>query len=170
MTIQDNKKDLKLSHRRGIARLAAVQALYQIDIIGCSTTEIISEYETYRFCADTELDVESVYLHVDLEWFHVIIHGVMDRNQHIDLLISSCLTEKWSFSRLDMILCSILRAGVLELIECHSVPVEVIISEYVCIAHDFFYGDEPKFINAVLDKVSRKEEIKRSGCVSAITQ
>ncbi|WP_244668497.1 transcription antitermination factor NusB [Candidatus Liberibacter africanus] len=140
MTIQDDKIEFKLSHRRGIARLSAVQALYQLDIVACSAIEVVSEYETNQFCADTTLDVDNVYAYVDSEWFRTIVYGVTGKKQQIDSLISSCLSEQWSFSRLDLILCSILRAGVFELIECHSVPVEVIISEYVCIAYDFFMG------------------------------
>ncbi|MEG8098698.1 transcription antitermination factor NusB [Candidatus Liberibacter brunswickensis] len=170
MTIQDNKKTFKLSHRRGLARFAAVQALYQIDIVGYDAMEVISEYETYRFCTDVDSGVENIYSNVDLEWFHSIVYGTIAKKEQIDSLISSCLSDKWRFSRLDLILCSILRAGVFELIECHSVPVQVIISEYVCIAYDFFYGDEPKFINAVLDRVSRKEEISKRTDYSPLTK
>ncbi|RPD37388.1 transcription antitermination factor NusB [Candidatus Liberibacter solanacearum] len=170
MTIQDNKTTVKLALRRGIARISAVQALYQIDIVGCSLVDVISEYEMHRFCADKDIDEDNIYSQVDLEWFHTIMHGVVKNKELVDSLISSCLTEKWSFSRLDLILCAILRAGVFELIECHSVPVRVIISEYVCIAHDFLYGDEPKFVNAVLDKVSRTPEVQSQRSDSAIIQ
>ncbi|MBL0848552.1 MAG: transcription antitermination factor NusB [Candidatus Liberibacter ctenarytainae] len=158
MDTQGDKEYSNFAQKRGVARLSAVQALYQIDIVGCSIGEVLSEHDTYQFYKEID---ENVYSQVDLEWFRVIVHGVTENKNHIDGLISSCLTEGWSLARLDLIVCAILRAGLFELINCYSVPVEVIISEYVSIAHAFFDNSEPNFINAVLDRLSRSPDMKR---------
>ncbi|AHA27703.1 transcription antitermination factor NusB [Candidatus Liberibacter americanus] len=162
MDIQNDKLPYTFAHKRRIARLSAVQALYKIDIVGCSAECVINEYEMHRFSTDTD-DAEDIYDQVDLDWFRLIVCGVKDNITHIDNLISSCLTEGWSLSRLDLIVCSILRSGLFELISCSSVPVEVVISEYISISSAFFYKNETNFINAVLDSLSRMPEVNRRG-------
>ncbi|MBY7649255.1 MAG: transcription antitermination factor NusB [Candidatus Liberibacter europaeus] len=156
MDTQSDKANCKFAHKRRIARLSAIQALYKINIVNCSAEEVIDEYELYRFCTDID---EDIYTQVDLEWFRLIIRGVLDNQEFIDSAISSCLADGWSLSRLDLIVCCILRAGLFELIGCSSVPTEVVMSEYIAIAHAFFYRDEPKFINAILDRLSRIPEV-----------
>lgn len=162
MDIQNDKSPCTFAHKRRIARLSAVQALYKIDIVGCSAEYVINEYEMYRFGTDTDYG-EDIYDQVDLAWFRLIVRGVVDNRTQLDTLVSSCLTEGWSLSRLDLIVCAILRSGLFELIRCSYVPVEVVISEYISIACAFFDKNEPKFINAVLDNLSRMPETGRRG-------
>ena len=57
---------------------------------------------------------------------------------------------------LDSILRAILRAGTYELGHRQDVPAAVVINEYLDIAHAFFEGDEPKFVNGVLDRLARQ--------------
>jgi len=42
-----------------------------------------------------------------------------------------------------------------ELRECNDIPVKVVINEYIEISKSFFEGDEPNFINGILDKISK---------------
>jgi N utilization substance protein B len=145
--------DIKRANQRGAARLAAVQALYQMDLSGTGVLEIVAEYENFRL--GQELDGDQ-YLKADASWFRSIVSGVVKEQRTLDPVIADSLVEGWPLSRLDATLRAILRAGVFELRERKDVPSPVIITEYVEIANAFFNEEEPKLVNAVLDSVARK--------------
>jgi N utilization substance protein B len=153
MPDEDDKQDVKQANQRGAARLAAVQALYQMELSGTGVLEIVSEYENFRL--GQEIDGEQ-YLKADPSWFRSIVAGVVRDQRALDPIIAESLIEGWPLSRLDATIRAILRAGVFEIIERKDVPTAVIVSEYVEIAHAFFQEDEPKLVNAVLDSVARK--------------
>ncbi|AGF74468.1 transcription antitermination protein NusB [Bartonella australis AUST/NH1] len=144
---------LRLANKRGAARLAAVQALYQMDIVGTSVTEVVAEYETYRLGKNIDGDQ---YLDADLQWFQAIIAGVVQDQKKLDPMLHQQLSEEWSLSRLDSILRAILRAGLWELMNRKDVPTAVVVNEYVDVAKAFFEGDEPKLVNALLDSMAKK--------------
>ncbi len=143
----------RAANKRGAARLAAVQALYQMDVAGTGLLEIASEYEAFRLGKEIDGDV---YREADAQWFRAILSGVVENQKVVDPIIRQSLTEDWPLSRLDSTLRAILRAGVYELMKREDVPVAVIVSEYVDIAKAFYVEDEPKLVNAVLDRVSRR--------------
>jgi transcription antitermination protein NusB len=153
MPDEDQKQDVKQANQRGAARLAAVQALYQMELSGTGVLEIVSEYENFRL--GQEIDGDQ-YLKADPSWFRSIVSGVVRDQRALDPIIADSLIEGWPLSRLDATIRAILRAGVFEIIERKDVPTAVIVSEYVEIAHAFFAEDEPKLVNAVLDSVARK--------------
>jgi N utilization substance protein B len=153
MPDDEQKQDVKQANQRGAARLAAVQALYQMELSGTGVLEIVSEYENFRL--GQEIDGDQ-YLKADPSWFRSIVSGVVRDQRALDPIIADSLIEGWPLSRLDATIRAILRAGVFEIIERKDVPTAVIVSEYVEIAHAFFAEDEPKLVNAVLDSVARK--------------
>lgn len=144
---------MKQVNQRGAARLAAVQALYQMDVGGTGVLEIVAEFEAHRL--GKELDGET-YLKADPAWFRSIVSGVVRDQRKLDPLIGSALQDDWALSRLDSTVRAILRAGTFELLERKDVPVPVIVSEYVEIAKAFFEDEEPKLVNAVLDRIARQ--------------
>ncbi|MDL2399867.1 transcription antitermination factor NusB [Rhizobium calliandrae] len=150
---QDNERPAKTANQRGAARLAAVQALYQMDIGGTGVLEVVAEYEAHRL--GQELDGET-YLKADASWFRSIVSGVVREQTRLDPLIGSALQDDWALSRLDSTVRAILRAGTFELLDRKDVPVPVIVTEYVEIAHAFFEEDEPKLVNAVLDRIAKQ--------------
>jgi transcription antitermination protein NusB len=157
MSNQDAERPAKAANQRGAARLAAVQALYQMDIGGSGVLEVVAEYEAHRL--GQELDGET-YLKADPSWFRSIVSGVVREQTKLDPLIGSALQDDWALSRLDSTVRAILRAGTFELIDRKDVPVPVIVTEYVEIAHAFFEEDEPKLVNAVLDRIARQVRVE----------
>ena len=144
-------KNAGLSRSR--ARLAAVQALYQMDVAGTDINEVIQEFKTHRMPADAE---DGAVAGADEHHFARVLHGVVNRQREIDPLIDQQLAEGWRLVRVDSILRAILRAGGFELMELTDVPVRVVITEYVDVAHAFFEGDETRVVNGVLDQMARK--------------
>jgi N utilization substance protein B len=144
----------KAANKRGAARLAAVQALYQMDLAGSGVLETAAEYETFRL--GKEIDGEQ-YREADPAWFRSILSGVVSRQKQIDPLVRNALTDDWPLSRLDSTLRAILRAGTWELTSVKDLPPAVVISEYVDIARAFYEeGEEPRLVNAVLDRVAKE--------------
>ncbi len=143
----------KQANQRGAARLAAVQALYQMDVSGGGALEVVAEFEAHRLGQDID---GHVYRQADAAWFRSIVAGVVAEQRRLDPMIRSALSEDWSLSRLDSILRAILRAGTFELTSRGDVPTAVIVSEYVDIAKAFFDEEEPKIVNAVLDRLARR--------------
>lgn len=145
--------EIKAANQRGAARLAAVQALYQMDIGGAGVLEIVAEYEAHRL--GNEIDGEQ-YRPADPAWFRAVVSGVVENQRALDPVIRAGLAEDWPLSRLDATLRAILRAGAWELSAKKDVPVAVIVNEYVDVARAFFDGEETKIVNAVLDRLARK--------------
>ncbi|MCE9650227.1 MAG: transcription antitermination factor NusB [Parvibaculum sp.] len=135
---------------RSAARLAAVQALYQMDMVGTELDDIVEEFVHHRFGQEIEGDT---YNQADEAHFSDVIRGVVREQREIDVAINDALAKNWTLARLDATLRAVLRAGVYELRRCKDIPVKVVINEYVDVAHAFFEGDEPGVVNAVLDRL-----------------
>ncbi|HXI88026.1 MAG TPA: transcription antitermination factor NusB [Parvularculaceae bacterium] len=147
--------------RRAAARLAAVQALYQMETAGAGVDSVIQEFNQHRIGGD----IEAGALHeADRAFFADIVRGVIERQRRIDAIIEGRLAEKWRLARLDATARAILRAGVYELIGRADVPYRVVIDEYVEVAKAFFFdGDEPGFVNAVLNDAAREARPGEAG-------
>lgn len=140
---------------RSASRLAAVQALYQL----ASTDEpvpalVISEFRAWRL--GKEMDDGEMYAPADEALFVDIVTGVWERLGVIDGHIEAALTGTRTMDRLERLVLAVLRAGVYEMIARPDVPTPVVINEYMDVAHAFFAGKEPGFVNGVLDNVSRR--------------
>jgi N utilization substance protein B len=140
---------------RHAARLAAVQALYQMEMNGSGAEEVAQEFIEHRFA---ELPAVP-----DADFFSAILDGVPKHQIEIDRAIAGSLSEKWKLERVDSILRAILRGGVFELVDRRDVPAKVVIDEYVAIAGAFFGADEPGFINAALDAIARRKRAAEFG-------
>jgi transcription antitermination protein NusB len=138
--------------RRSGARLAAVQAIYQMEQTEQSGRSVIADFMEDRLGLNDEGEpIEEA----DPDIFKSVVEGVVERQEEIDAAIMKRLASGWKIERLDATSRAILRAAVYELIAEISLPSQIILDEYVSIAHAFFEGAEPKFINGVLDSVSR---------------
>lgn len=141
------------ANQRGAARLAAVQALYQLDIAGALLGDVLAEFESFRLGA--EVDGEQ-YREADAAYFREIVSGVVRDQRELDPAVHDSLSSGWPLQRLDATLRAILRAGAWELSARSDVPGRVVVNEYVDIARAFFDADIAGMVNAVLDGLARK--------------
>jgi N utilization substance protein B len=141
------------ANRRSAARLAAVQALYQMEIAGTGLSSIIDEFESHWMGREVE---GAQYLPAEAGFFRDIVSGVLREQRKLDPLVDTTLAERWPLKRIDAILRAVLRAGAYELSQRGDVPARVVVSEYVDVAHAFVGPDETGMVNAVLDQIARQ--------------
>ncbi len=147
------KPQIRKANRRGAARLAAVQALYQMDMAGAGMNDVFAEFESHWI--GNEVEGEQ-YLPAEAAFFRDIVAGVVRDQTRLDPLIDDALSKGWPLKRIDAILRAVLRAGSYELEHRKDVPARVVVSEYVDVAHAFVEGDETGMVNAVLDQIARQ--------------
>ena len=150
---RDKKSPDKKANRRGAARLAAVQALYQMDIGGAGINDIFAEFESHWLGGEVEGEK---YLPAEAAFFRDVVSGVVRDQAKLDPLIDDALSKGWPLKRIDAILRAVLRAGSYELEHRKDVPGRVVVSEYVDVAHAFVEKDETGMVNAVLDQIARQ--------------
>ncbi len=134
---------------RSAARLGAVQALYQMEVSGASTADVIADFTAGKLPRETEASYTES--EGDLDLFKIVVEKAVDRQATYDRAIARNLSKGWRLERIDAVARAILRAGAAELEQRKDIPTAVVIDEYVEIAKAFFEGPEPGFINAALD-------------------
>ncbi|HEY8012927.1 MAG TPA: transcription antitermination factor NusB [Dongiaceae bacterium] len=138
---------------RSTARLAAVQALYQIELSEGEVDQVIDEFTGHRLGESIEGEKLAK---PDAALFGELVRGVVLNRRDLDDMIAAVLTEDWTIERLEILLRCLLRAGAHELADRPDVPARVVISEYVDLA-DAFYGEkETGLVNGVLDRLARE--------------
>lgn len=142
----------KAAGPRAAARLAAVQALYEMDIACAKADPVLVEFMQSRWTSSPD---GSGLPPPDASFLGELVRGVEGRLEEIDVLIGDALSENWPMDRLEAVLKAILRAGAYELLALDEVPAKVVINEYVDLAHAFFAGKETGLVNAVLDHLAR---------------
>jgi N utilization substance protein B len=153
MTPGGGAKDSRKANRRGAARLAAVQALYQMDIAGTGLNDILAEFESHWIGREVE---GAQYLPAEAAFFRDVVAGVVREQRSLDPLVDKALTGGWPLKRIEAILRAVLRAGAYELRHRNDVPARVVVSEYVDVANAFVDKDETGMVNAVLDQLARQ--------------
>ena len=146
-------KDGRRANRRGAARLAAVQALYQMDLAATPLNEILAEFESHWLGQEVEGEQ---YLPAEAAHFRAIVTGVVDDQRKLDPLIDDALSRGWPLKRIETVLRAILRAGAYELDRKRDVPARVVVSEYVDVANAFVDREETGMVNAVLDQLAKQ--------------
>lgn len=143
-----------MSKSRSAARLAAVQALYQMDMEQIGLARLLDEFHTHRLGAEIE---DAKYAKAEQSFFDDIVSGVDGRRTEIDALIEAKLGDEWKITRLDKTMLQLLRAGTYELIARADIATATVIDEYVDVAHAFFDKKDAKFVNGLLDAVAKEK-------------
>ncbi|MCW8835317.1 MAG: transcription antitermination factor NusB [Rhodospirillales bacterium] len=145
---------------RSAARLAAVQALYELDMSEATPDAVMVDILRERWTAaaaesarEDGID-DTDMVEPDSELFTDLVRGVVSRKAEVDAIADGSLTGGWKSDRLETLLRAVLRAGIYELLAMPGVPPKVVISEYMEVAHAFFNEGEPSLINGVLDRVA----------------
>ena len=147
-TAEDRK-----ANRRGAARLAAVQALYQMDIAGAGLNDIFAEFESHWLGGEVEGEK---YLPAEAAFFRDVVSGVVRDQTKLDPLVDDALAKGWPLKRIDAIIRAVMRAGAYELEHRKDVPARVVVTEYVDVANAFVDREETGMVNAVLDQLARR--------------
>ena len=140
------------SRSRSAARLAAVQALYQMEMEGTPLAKLLHEFHEHRLGATIE---DETYAEAEQSFFDDVVSGTDARRAEIDALIAARLAEGWSLERLDRPMRAILRAGAYELVARPDVPAATVINEYLDVAHAFYDKRETGFVNGLLDAIAK---------------
>ena len=148
-----SKGDPRKANRRGAARLAAVQALYQMDIAGTGLNEILAQFESHWIGREVEGEQ---YLPAEAAFFRDIVGGFAAEQRRLDPLIDQALSAGWPLKRVEAIVRAVLRAGAFELDKRADIPARVVVSEYVGVANAFVDREETGMVNAVLDQIGRQ--------------
>ena len=153
MTAAPKTREARPANQRGAARLAAVQALYQMELGGATLPDVLAEFETHRLGKEVDGDQ---YRDADAAYFRDIVGGVVEHQRDLDPAVDAALAGGWPLARIDATLRAILRCGAFELGHRTDVPARVIITEYVDVANAFYEGEVPAMVNAVLDTLAKK--------------
>ena len=143
----------KPANQRGAARLAAVQALYQMDLSGATLPEVLAEFESFRL--GKEIDGNQ-YRNADAVFFRELVGGVVRHQLTLDPAIHAALSPGWPLPRIDATLRAILRSGAYELKHRPDIPARVVITEYVDVANAFFENEAAAMVNGVLDRLAHQ--------------
>jgi transcription antitermination protein NusB len=149
MTARPRETQRSVQEQRRSARLAAVQALYQMELTGGDAGTVAQEFIEHRFSDSPLVPDENL--------FRAIVDGVPQRQIAIDRAVAAALNENWRLQRIDSILRAVLRAAVWELVDRSDTPARVVIDEYIEIARAFSDEEHCAFVNAVLDRIAHAE-------------
>lgn len=139
--------------RRSVARLFAVQALYEVEFGGANPEAVIVDFRTHR----QSEEIEGVQMReADADWFSEIVRGVVRRGDEIDKVIKDAMPRSDALDRMEIILRDALRCATYEIIARIDVPATTVIDEYIGIVRAFFGPREIKLANGVIDAVARK--------------
>ena len=140
--------------RRG-SRLAAVQALYQMELADKTVEEAIDDFSARRLYSVVDVGEPITPETVDEPFFEEIVRAVASGLDRYDGELKQALEQR-SIDRVEVILRLILRAGAYEILDRPDIDPPLSINEYVAISEAFFGGAQPTFVNGVLDRLARE--------------
>lgn len=140
--------------KKRMARILAVQAVYahtSTNKTNDLNTLILGVIETYP----KVFGEDEKFTKADEKFMITITKGVFTKHELVDEMISKYLAAEWKLSRLGLLVQSILRTAVFELLDYPDVERGIIINEYLEIAKLFNHDGEVGFINSVLDNIAK---------------
>lgn len=157
------RKTGRAGHKTSAARLAAVQALYEINMTGANSAQVINEFIDKRWRSVTLRDPDSIpgeggkarLPNPDPDFLRALVDGVNNATGEIDECIESVLEGEWTLERLDALKQSLLRAGAFELLHVPNVPRNTVLNEYGDLAYTFFDEKDAKFANGILNSLAK---------------
>lgn len=157
MTEQQLSKTQKFTN----ARLNAIQALYAAEFSDKPITKIIFQFLNgeigEKLIVENEKGKEEFIPLPDMdhELFSKIVQEATLRKEDLDKTILDAVVSGWENDRVEILLQSILRAGLAEFFVNPNLDTPIIINEYTDIARSFYDGAEVALVNAVLNKYAK---------------
>jgi N utilization substance protein B len=145
----------KVNLARSVARLSAVQTLYQIKFSNITAEESIFHFSSIAPNEKSE-DINEKLHEADEEFYIELVKGTQGLVSKINEILNNSLDDSWPIDRMEILLLTILRCGIYEIISHRDIPPAVLISEYISITDSFFSGNESALVNAILDKLSKE--------------
>lgn len=136
---------------RSVARLNAVQAMYQISLTGDPASAVVIEFLEHRLGQDTD---GILMKNADSTLFSTLVHGTAKDRSQIDEMVAGYLDKSWSLDRIQPLLLAILQTATYELMYGKDTPTAVILNEYLDVTRAFYDDKEVGFVNGVLDKLA----------------
>jgi len=125
------------------SREAALQILFQLEF--CESSEVP---DLSRISKNNQ----------NSEYAQRLVQGVVAHKDEIDPLIQS-YSQNWRISRMLLIDRNIMRLAVYELLFEEDMAVAVVINEAVELAKKFGCSESARFINGILDALSRSPKL-----------
>ncbi len=138
---------------RSLARLSAVQAVFQLLQSDDKASDVVDQFLKFRVAegGDAGMPAEA-----DRAFFKSLVSGVEADQPALTALIEGALASGWTMARLDRLMRAVLVTGVHEMKARRDVPAHVVLSEYARVAGQFYEGNEPGFVTSLLDRVGRQ--------------
>lgn len=149
---ESNDKDRPPPSARHLARLAAIQAVYQSEMAGEPPEPVIVEFMQHRL-DDLGLSPRAAGARA---FFGQLVRGAAAEAGALDARIAAALGSGWTIDRLGAVALALLRVATFEIQSEIGIPVRASIAEYVTLAHGFLDADQARFVNAVLDHIARE--------------
>ena len=130
--------------KRRKAREIALQGLYQYDVGNQELGQLLS-FNWLNADPDNEIK----------KFAAILIENTIKNLENLDKYIEEN-SKNWDFSRIDILEKNILRFSTYSILHQKDIPVSVIINEAVDISKKFCSDDSYKFINGILDEISKK--------------
>jgi len=146
-------------NKKSIARIAAVQAVYQYMLRNNDDIDDIIENVLSFYRNDNSMTDSPIKISLTISHFTMLVKSVIENIDKIDKIISDHLIGDKDQGHIPILLHALLRAGICELLFFPDIPAKVIINEYTDIANDMLNDHEIGFVNSILDKIA-KEHIK----------
>ncbi len=142
--------------KRSLARLMAVQILYQKDFNSSNQNlDKIKNDVIENYVLDCGDDISSYKNKIDEKFLENLLSGVSMVETNLDEKIINNLKAGWSLKALEEPILQILRCAIFELNYVKNVPAKVVLDEYVSIAASFFDSKKVTFVNAIIDKIAK---------------
>lgn len=132
-------------HKRHWSRRFALQSLYQWQLAGHSTDELLAQFSK-----------DENWPKVDHDYYEELLRESISHEQELTDILAACI--EGSMARVEPVEKAILLYAAYEMRYKHEVPKDVVISEAVILCKKFGSDGGYKLINGVLDKVSREHQ------------
>ncbi|HJD64796.1 MAG TPA: transcription antitermination factor NusB [Rickettsia endosymbiont of Diachasma alloeum] len=145
-------------NKKSIARIAAIQAIYQHMLRNNDNIDDIIENVLSFYRNDTSMTDSPIKISLTISHFKMLVKLVFENIDKIDEIISNNLVNDKNQNHIPILLQALLRSGICELLFFPDIPAKVVINEYTDIANDMLNDHEIGFVNSILDKIAHENK------------